>query len=249
MEVLMIIVYGVPFSAHTRKVILCAQHKGIEYEIEPVVPLTPPEGWGDLSPVGKIPALRDGEFTLSDSSVICAYLDRKFPERSIYPLDPRDYARALWIEEYVDGNLQQFVLKQFLLETVFAPAFLHKETDWDVVNNALQVEIPKRFAQLNDWVEPDSYLVAGQLSIADITLASILINFNYGGQRIDADRYPRLARYFDFVLGQEPFRSVLNAEQAAANSVPGFDTGFARALIENSGGTAGGGLQKEPNVA
>lgn len=224
----MITLYGVPFSAHTRKVILAATHKALDFRVEPVVPLAPPDGWLELSPTGQIPALRDGDFSLSDSSVICAYLDRKYPGRSIYPDSTEDYARALWLEEYVDGNLQQFVLKQFLLETVFAPAFLKRETDWNVVNNALDVEIPKRFAQLNDWVRPNEFLVAGRFTIADIALASILINFNYGGRRIDAGRYPNLKRYFGFLLDKEPVKSVLEAERPAARSVPGLDADFGR---------------------
>jgi glutathione S-transferase len=222
----MITLYGVPFSAHTRKVILAATHKGLDFQLEPVIPLNPPDGWLKLSPTGKIPALRDGDFTISDSSVMCAYLDRKYPGISVYPDDAEDYARALWIEEYVDGHLQQFVLHQFLLETVFAPAFLKRGTNWDVVNNALYVEIPKRFAQLNEWVQPAEYLVANQFTIADIALMSILVNFNYGGKRIDSGQFPNLEAYFRFFLDKEPFKSVLAAERPAAESVPGLDTNF-----------------------
>lgn len=228
----MLTIYGVPFSAHTRKVILAAKYKNLAFQLETVVPIKdPPANWRELSPVGKIPAMKDGDFILSDSSVICAYLDKKYAGPSIYPENVEDYARALWYEEYVDGNLQQFVLHQFLLETIFGPAFLQKETNWDVVNNALDVEIPQRFTQLNDWVQPNKYLVADQFSIADITLASILINFNYGGKRIDADKYPNLAAYFSFLLANEPVKSVLEAERPAAETVPGLDAGFVQSIL------------------
>ena len=53
----MLRIHGVPFSAHTRKVILAAIEKGIAYELVPVVPLAPPAGWTDLSPLGLIPAI------------------------------------------------------------------------------------------------------------------------------------------------------------------------------------------------
>lgn len=227
----MIIIYGVPFSAHTRKVIATATLKGLAFSIEPVVPLAPPDAWEQLSPVGKIPAIKDDEFVLSDSSVICAYLDNKYPDNSIYPDGVENYARALWFEEYVDGNLEQFVLKQFLLETIFGPAFLQKETDWNIVNNALNIEIPKRFGQLEQWISPEQYLVANQFSIADITLASILINFHYGGKCINEEAYPKLAAYFSFILENNTIQSVLRAENDAAKTVPGFKFNFLQDIL------------------
>jgi len=219
----MLTIYGVPFSAHTRKVILTARHKGIDYQLEPVVPLSPPDDWSTLSPTGTIPACRDDDLVLSDSSVICAYLEKKYPQKALYPRSDAGFARALWFEEFVDGNLQQFVLKHFLLETVFAPAFLQKETDWDVVNQALDIEIPNRFAQLETWVRADQFLVENTLSIADITLTSILINYRYGGQKIDEARFPKLSAYFDFMVAQPLITAGLHEEAAAASSVPGFD--------------------------
>lgn len=227
----MLTIYGVSFSAHTRKVIMTARHKGLDFNLEPVVPLDPPAGWEELSPAGKIPVMRDGEFVVSDSSVICAYLDRKFPHKSIYPDGAENFARAMWFEEYVDSNLQQFVLHQFLLETIFAPAFLQKETNWDVVNNALNVEIPQRFKQLEKWVSPDKFLVANQFSIADITLASILINYAYGGKCIDNQAYPKLAGYFSFILQQGRVKETLQAENEAAKTVPGFNFDFLQAVV------------------
>ena len=70
-EPTMLRIHGVPFSAHTRKVILAAIEKGIAYELVPVVLLAPPAGWTDLSPLGLIPAIEHDGQALADSSVIC----------------------------------------------------------------------------------------------------------------------------------------------------------------------------------
>ncbi|MCM3879654.1 MAG: MerR family transcriptional regulator [Vicinamibacterales bacterium] len=48
----MLKIHGVPFLAHTRKVIVAAIEKGVPYEIVPVIPLWPPAGWTDVSPLG-----------------------------------------------------------------------------------------------------------------------------------------------------------------------------------------------------
>ena len=67
----MLKIYGTPVSVHTRKVIVAAIAKGIEYEVVPVVPVipgNPPPNWRQLSATGRIPALADGDFTLARGS-------------------------------------------------------------------------------------------------------------------------------------------------------------------------------------
>jgi glutathione S-transferase len=86
-------------------VILAAKEKGIAYENEAVIPFTPPPGWDELSPTGKIPVATDGDLLLPDSSVICAYLERTRPNPPLYPADTRDYVQALWFEEFADGTI------------------------------------------------------------------------------------------------------------------------------------------------
>lgn len=65
----MLRIYGVPLSVHTRKTILTAIIKRLEYKFEvviPVVPGNPPANWNTLSPTGMIPVLQDGDYTLAD---------------------------------------------------------------------------------------------------------------------------------------------------------------------------------------
>jgi hypothetical protein len=83
----MLEIHGVPFSVHTRKVLLTLREKQLPFELVPVIPLTPPSGWSELSPLGKIPVLRSPKLTVADSSVICQYLERRHPSPSIYPSD------------------------------------------------------------------------------------------------------------------------------------------------------------------
>jgi glutathione S-transferase len=47
-----------------------------------------------VSPVGKVPVLVDGDVVVWDSLAIVEYLAEKFPERGIWPRDPRARARA-----------------------------------------------------------------------------------------------------------------------------------------------------------
>jgi glutathione S-transferase len=218
----MLKIHGVPFSAHTRKVIIAALEKGLSYEIVPVIPLTPPPGWQELSPLGLIPVLQDGDFTLADSSAICQYLDRAYPGVALYPGDARQYARTLWIEEFVDGGLVPHVLRGLLMQRVFAPKFLNKAPDEALIHTSLTQMIPPRLAYLEKALTGD-WFVADSFSMADITVASILMNFQFAGEVVDSASYPKLARLLRRALARPSFQKALQAEIPAAKSVGALD--------------------------
>src|SRR2546422_5505554 len=98
-------VYGIPLSPFVRKVRVAMAEKGLKYDLDPVIPVNVSPEYRKISPLGKVPAFRDGDRTLADSSVICSYLERTHPNPPLYPTDPYDYARALWFEEYADGGM------------------------------------------------------------------------------------------------------------------------------------------------
>jgi len=77
--------YGAFGSPFVRKAIVALTEKGIGYDHEQVIPFLPNPEYRKISPLGKIPAFRDGDRTLADSSVIIAYLERTHPEPALYP--------------------------------------------------------------------------------------------------------------------------------------------------------------------
>ena len=225
----MLKIHGVPFSAHTRKVIIAALEKGIPYETVPVVPLAPPPSWHDLSPLGYIPAVEDDGYRLADSSVIGLYLERRHPNPSLYPTDAREYATALWIEEFVDGGLQQHVLRGLLMQRVFAPKFLMKAPDEALIRTSLTEHIPARFAYLEKTLSAE-YFAGNSFSVADIAVASILINFHYAGESLRASDYPKLTRYLQRILTRDSFRKAFEKELPAAKAVGGLDLSLLQTL-------------------
>jgi len=64
------IVYGATLSPFVRKVMVAGAEKGIDLELRSVVPQSEDAEFRECSPFGKIPGLRDGDFTLSDSTAI-----------------------------------------------------------------------------------------------------------------------------------------------------------------------------------
>lgn len=220
----MLKIYGVPVSAHTRKVIVTCIEKGLEHEVVPVIPLKPPVGWAEKSPRGTIPVIEDGDLTLADSSVICAYLDRAYAERPIVPQDPSQYARTLWLEEYVDGALQDDVLHGFFFERIIKPKLLGEETDTAKVDDVVKNRIPPQLDYLQAAIAGD-FAVGNGLSVADIAIASILLNYQYAGGVIDPSRHGQLLRYLRGILRLPAFAKALEREAPFVAEM-GLERGF-----------------------
>src|SRR5574337_2211879 len=66
-------VIGNYLSPYVRKVLVCLELKGLEYEIDPIAPFVGNDEFTRLSPLRRIPVLLDGGLVLADSSVICQY--------------------------------------------------------------------------------------------------------------------------------------------------------------------------------
>ena len=214
----MLKIYGVPISVHTRKVIVAAIEKKLTFEIDPVIPFNPPAGWDRLSPTGKIPVAVIDDIELADSSVISAYLEQTHPEPALYPREARERARALWLEEYCDGTLFREVVHGLFFQTVIRPKILQQPSDRAAVDAILTQALPKVFGYLESQMTGDT-LVGGSFGIADIALASNLVNYHYLGHRIDAARYPKLERTFRRLCGHPSIATALRTEQPVAKNM------------------------------
>jgi glutathione S-transferase len=72
---------------------------GIPFD-ETVIPMYQPDSKArmlDVSPTGKVPCLVDGDVKVWESLAIAEYLHEKFPDKGVWPADPkaRAYARAI----------------------------------------------------------------------------------------------------------------------------------------------------------
>ena len=210
----MLTIYGVPVSVHTRKVIVTALEKKLPFRSEPVIPFNPPPGWSELSPTGKIPVATFDDFTVCDSSVICAYLERVHPQPALYPAEPRAYAQALWLEEYADGTLFREVLHGLFFQQVIRPNMLGQPTDRDAIAQIESQALPRTFGYLQSAIAGE-FAVAEQFTIADIAIVSNLINFHYLGYRLGPE-HEQLAAYFRRHLQRPAIAAALDREAPAA---------------------------------
>lgn len=211
-----LVLLGGSVSPFVRKVRVFLVEKGLEFQHEQVNPFAPPEGYRDISPLGKIPALKDGDRALCDSSVICAYLEKKYPKPALYPSDPYDYARALWIEEFMDGGVMPVTGANVFFPLVLKPLFGGKaEPDAADVANAEQTwneKVTPLLAYLEKQLGDGEWFVGPSLTIADISVASILANSRHAGFAPDRKRFPKLRAFLDRTWSRPSFKQSLDEE-------------------------------------
>ena len=100
----MIKIIGSYVSPYVRKVLACLNVKDLAYEIDPITSFYANDDFSKLSPLRRIPVFIDGDVTLSDSSVICAYIDEAYGGPALLPSGPKERARARWLEVYADSR-------------------------------------------------------------------------------------------------------------------------------------------------
>jgi glutathione S-transferase len=207
--------HGANASPFVRKVRVVLAEKKVPYEQEQLVPFNVSAEYRKISPLGKIPAWVDGDRTLADSSVICAYLERTHPEPRLYPADPYEYARALWFEEWADGGFVTVVGPKIFFRRIVAPLFLNQPADEAAIQKSIDEELPPYLDYLESQVREGKPLVGNTFSIADIGVGTQFVNLHHAGVRTDAGRWPKLARWVEQTLSRPSFRTIVEEEEKA----------------------------------
>jgi len=203
-----LVVLGGGVSPFVRKVRVALAEKGLDYQHDPVNPFAPPAGYREISPLGKIPAFKDGDRTLCDSSVICAYLEKKHPSPALLPAEPAELAKALFLEEYADTRANETIGGIFF-ERFVKPNILRQATDEARVRELQERGLPPLLDYLESQAPEDRDSVLARFSLADAALGAQLANLGAAGVEIDARRWPRTVRYLRALLERPSFKTAM----------------------------------------
>ena len=206
-------VFGAPLSPFVRKVRLCLLEKGMEYQLEVVMPFTPPDWYLQLNPLGRIPAFKDADVTLADSSVICQYVEEAYPDLlPLYGANASERGQVRWLEKYADYELAPLTTFGIFRNRILKPSAGHPCNE-ESVQAALNEKLPPHLDYLERQLGQQDYFVGDRLTMADIAIASQLLNMEHGGERVDPARWPALAAHYERTKARESFASVLPGEQ------------------------------------
>lgn len=213
-------IIGSYVSPYVRKVLACLALKGLDYEIDPITPFYGGEEFDRLSPLRRIPVLVDGDLTLCDSTVICAYLDETRPQPPLLPTDAKDRAGARWLEEYADTRLGDVFIWGLFYPKVVHPIVWGEPGDAARIDKTLAEAVPRELDYLEGQLPGEAFLFGGDIGLADIAIASFFRNAAYAGFEADAARWPRTAGFVERALAHPCFAATLPFEQAQLSTNP-----------------------------
>jgi glutathione S-transferase len=207
-------------SPYVRKVLACMHLKGLSYEIDPIPAFFGNDEFERLSPLRRIPVLVDGDLVLTDSTVICEYLDEAYPERPLLPSGARDRARARWLEEYADTRLGDV-----FIWGLFYPKFVHpliwgEPGDAARIEKTLAQDIPREMAYLERELPESGFLFGDEIGLADITIATFFRNAAHVGLEPEPEQWPRTAAFVQRALAHPCFAVTLPMEQVQLSTTP-----------------------------
>jgi glutathione S-transferase len=183
-------IVGGPASPYVRKVLAVCETKGVPYRLDPIVPFFGDESFGDISPLRRIPVFIDDQVSLCDSTVICEYLEDRYPTPHVLPSDAAGRARGRWLEEFADTRMGDVFIWRVFYEAVVLPFIFQKPRDKEKIAAAVAQLVPEVMDYL-EKVAPEAGFLTGDVSIADFAVAAPFSNLKWARAEPDKDRWPK----------------------------------------------------------
>ena len=154
-------IIGGPVSPYVRKVLAVCEMKGVPYRVDPIVPFFGDDRFSELNPLRRIPVYIDDQVSVSDSTVICEYLEERFPTPALLPLGAAERARARWIEEFADTRMGDVFIWRIFYEAVINPFIWQRPRDKEKIARAVADELPEVMAHLERLAPVSGFLFGG----------------------------------------------------------------------------------------
>ncbi|MEH2511565.1 glutathione S-transferase [Nitrobacteraceae bacterium AZCC 1564] len=145
-----------------------------------------------INPMGKVPALKDGDVTIAEAAAICAYVAERYPDAKLAP-PPGDPRRAKYLQWL------------FFAPSCIEPALIQIFTKLEVpTSTAAWGEATQVFDVLDKALEKGPWLLGDMFSAADIIVGSGL-NFAVRAFKMVPPR-PSFDRYIDACAARPAFQ-------------------------------------------
>jgi glutathione S-transferase len=185
----MITLYGSPRSSAGRCV-WTLEEAGIAYTLKDVDMKNKEhksEAYLKINPMGKVPAMIDGDVTLFESMAINYYIAEKYKKELLGTSDSEKGLTMQW-SFWASSELQPPIIEIFI-QKVFMP---DDKRDQSIIENNLK-KIPSLLSVLNNSLKEKKYLTGSQFTIGDINTASVVSICPMLG--IDFTDYPNIKNW------------------------------------------------------
>ncbi len=151
------------------------------------------------SPMGKVPALEDGEARLADSAAICLYLADRYGSGRLAPaVDEADRGPFLFWMFFAPGSME--------------PAMAEKMGGWETsrVSHGWG-DFETMLQTLEEGLEPGPWLLGDRFSVADVMVGSTAAFMGMFGILPDS---ARIAAYVERCLERPAYRKAMALEES-----------------------------------
>ncbi|CAK7314149.1 glutathione S-transferase theta-3-like isoform X2 [Vulpes vulpes] len=221
-------------SQPCRAVYIFAKRNGIPFELRPVELLKGQhhsDAFAQVNPLKKVPALKDGDFTLAESVAILLYLSRKYevPDHW-YPQDLQARAR---VDEYLawQHTTLRSSCTRAMWQKMMSPVFLGEQVPAETLVSTL-AELDRCLQLLEDkFLKDQDFLAGPHISVADLVAITELMHPVSAGCQIFKSR-PKLAAWRQRVeaeVGKDLFQEA-HAVVLKAKDLPPADTSIKEKL-------------------
>ncbi len=153
------------------------------------------------SPMGKVPALADGEARLADTAAICLYLADRYPKTGLAPTaDDPLRARYLWWMVFTPGVIEPAMSEKFA-----GTAPNRVRSGWGDFD--LMIETFEK------GLKPGPWILGEKFSAADVMLGSSAVFMRQFGM---LPKNPSIEAYADRCLARPAYQRALKTEETAA---------------------------------
>ena len=194
--------YAHPFASYCWKPLIALYENAIPFTYRVVEDAA---GWAELEslwPIRKFPLLRDGEATITESSIIVEYLMRHYPGAT--PLIPLADDAALTVR-FMDRFFDNYVMTP--MQTLVADRMrTQSERDAKGVADAGRM-LDVAYGWLEKRLTPQGWAAGGSFSLADCAAAPALFYADWV-HPLD-DRYPGVRAYRARVLARSSVARVV----------------------------------------
>ena len=186
----MIKLYDSAFSPFARKVRMTLDHKELAYEAVDGLLKSNHEALKAVNGRVEVPALVDGDVVIVNSADIVAYLDYRYPAKSVYPDAPAGRVHSRAWERVADTFVDPILVDISYWKWAERPDKIP-----DGLLEAARADLRNVYDALNTDLSARQF-VSGPLSIADIALFPHIANARAMAVEFSAQDHPNVGRWF-----------------------------------------------------
>ena len=206
---------GFDISNYFNKTRIAMLEKGVPFELDPNCRPSQKEEFLARTPMGKVPFLEVDGTQLSESQVICEYLEDAYPQKPLYPRDPLQRAQVRELITIMELHME------LVGRRLYGQVFFGQPPLSEGARQAVEKDLTKGIRAFRSRAKFDPYVAGSQLTLADcaafvhLPLVSLVTKLAFGQDMLES--MPQIKPYLK-MIGERPAFKTVNDDRKAAQA-------------------------------